>query len=123
MIYIVKCFRGIIIYYVFFVKSSLSFQALAQDQLRSLLELTTNGAQLPVSVATCDGDSQQCERANVQFPRLGAPHIILTNPDMLHCTLLPDVSSQTGIYALYARVLNLKDVYCQSAASGVEARI
>ena len=67
-------------------------QALAQDQLRSLLALTGDGAALPVSVATCDGDTPQCERARIQYQaEIGAPNIILTNPDMLHCTMLPEV--------------------------------
>lgn len=67
-------------------------QALAQDQLRSLLAVTGDGSLLPVSVAVCDGDTPQCERARIQFPaEIGAPNIILTNPDMLHCTMLPEV--------------------------------
>ena len=47
-----------------------------------------------MSVAVCDGDTPQHERARIQYAaELGAPNIILTNPDMLHCTLLPDVSA------------------------------
>lgn len=73
--------------------SCILFKALAQDQLRSLLALTDDGAALPVSVAVCDGDTPQHERARIQYAAdIGAPNIILTNPDMLHCTLLPDVS-------------------------------
>lgn len=61
--------------------------------MRSLLALTADGAALPVSVAVCDGDTPQHERARIQYAaEIGAPNIILTNPDMLHCTLLPDVS-------------------------------
>lgn len=72
-------------------------KALAQDQLRSLLAVTGDGSLLPVSVAVCDGDTPQCERARVQFPaQVGAPNIVLTNPDMLHCTMLPDVSLSHG---------------------------
>lgn len=67
-------------------------QALAQDQLRALLAITGDGAYLPVSCAVCDGDTSHCERGRIQFPaEIGAPNIILTNPDMLHCTLLPEV--------------------------------
>lgn len=88
-------------------------KALAQDQLRSLSNLiydvdNNNNHNmcrkvLPVGISTCDGDTTQAERVAIQ----GSYHnntnnndsnnsfnnkinIILTNPDMLHCTLLPE---------------------------------
>ena len=55
-----------------------------------------------MSVAVCDGDTPQHERARIQYAaELGAPNIILTNPDMLHCTLLPDVSAPFLLVALF----------------------
>jgi ATP-dependent helicase YprA (DUF1998 family) len=70
----------------------LALQALAQDQLRALLALTGDGQHLPVSCAVCDGDTAQSERSRIQYAaEIGAPNIILTNPDMLHCAMLPEV--------------------------------
>ena len=58
-------------------------KALAQDQLRSLGELT---AELPhIRAAIYDGDTPQVERPGI---RAGA-NIVLSNPDMLHVGILP----------------------------------
>ena len=58
-------------------------KALAQDQLRSLRELTSG---LPhIRAAIYDGDTPQGERAGI---RAGA-NIVLSNPDMLHVGILP----------------------------------
>ena len=62
-------------------------KALAQDQLRSLRTLTcaANTALFGLQVDTYDGDTPQPER-----PRLReSTRIFLTNPDMLHCAVLP----------------------------------
>lgn len=64
-------------------------KALAQDQLRSLVRLIGDSGKIPAVPVICDGDSSQAERAEVQH---GIGNIILTNPDMLHYTLLPEVS-------------------------------
>ncbi len=59
-------------------------KALAQDQLRSLQTLLSSG--LPsIAVGTYDGDTSQRDRAALR--RSG--RIVLTNPDMLHCAILP----------------------------------
>ncbi|MGI8663070.1 MAG: DEAD/DEAH box helicase [Acidimicrobiales bacterium] len=56
-------------------------KALAHDQLRALTSL-----QLPGVVAACyDGDSSPEERAWVRRHA----NVVLTNPEMLHCALLP----------------------------------
>ena len=55
-------------------------KALAHDQLSSLLELG-----LPTRIATCDGDSSRDER---DWARAHAEYV-LTNPDMLHRSILP----------------------------------
>jgi len=65
--------------------------------------LTGDGAALPVSVAVCDGDTPQHERCRIQYQtEIGAPNIILTNPDMLHCTLLPEVSQSHLFLILFS---------------------
>ncbi len=59
-------------------------KALAQDQLRSLQELT---ATIPhVRAAIYDGDTPQAERAGVR----ASANILLSNPDMLHVGILPN---------------------------------
>ncbi len=58
-------------------------KALAHDQLRALRPLADP---LGVRVATLDGDTPRAERDSA---RLGA-RIILSNPDMLHRSVLPD---------------------------------
>lgn len=58
-------------------------KALAHDQLRSLLSLAEP---LGVPVATLDGDTPRHERDALR----ARAQIILSNPDMLHRTVLPD---------------------------------
>jgi len=86
-------------------------KALAQDQLRSLLALLhdVDGISLPVRVAACDGDTGIYERSDIQGSKddhnqyngidTNYPiNIILTNPDILHCTMLPDHVNWSRIY-------------------------
>ncbi len=63
-------------------------KALAQDQLRSLRELTP-GLLKTDEVTTFDGDTPQPERAEIRK----RARIILTNPDMLHVGILPNHQS------------------------------
>jgi len=63
-------------------------KALAQDQLRSLTELTSL-LPSPVKVATFDGDTPREERAYAKR----SAQIVLTNPDMLHLGILPNHQS------------------------------
>ena len=62
-------------------------KALAQDQLRALRALSSAGATslFGVRVDTYDGDTPQAERPDVR----AHARVIITNPDMLHCALLP----------------------------------
>jgi len=78
-------------------------KALAQDQLRTLLELFD--PYLSRDVSTFDGDTPQAERAGI---RKNA-RVLLTNPDMLHLGILPNHQS-------WARLLrNLKYVVVDEA--------
>jgi len=63
-------------------------KALAQDQLRSLTELTSL-LPSPVRVATFDGDTPREERLYAKK----SAQIVLTNPDMLHLGVLPNHQS------------------------------
>jgi len=60
-------------------------KALAQDQLRSLRELTASG-EIKLNYDTFDGDTPQWERAEIKR----AAEIVLSNPDMVHLGILPN---------------------------------
>ncbi len=65
-------------------------KALAQDQLRSFQELTeahnaSPGTAVPVEAAIYDGDTTAWQRRKI---RATPPHVLLTNPEMLHLSLL-----------------------------------
>ncbi|MDM7998734.1 MAG: DEAD/DEAH box helicase, partial [Dehalococcoidia bacterium] len=63
-------------------------KALAQDQMRSLAELTSL-LPSPVRVATFDGDTPREERSYAKK----SAQVVLTNPDMLHLGILPNHQS------------------------------
>lgn len=79
-------------------------KALAQDQLRSLQELTRPNLQ-EVKFGTYDGDTPQSTRAR----RRKEAAIILTNPDMLHLGILPNHTLWAHFFA------NLKYVVLDEA--------
>jgi DEAD/DEAH box helicase domain-containing protein len=64
-------------------------KALAQDQLRKLIELACPGIIEPGECATFDGDTPQDERPQIKKKA----RIVLTNPDMLHIGILPNHES------------------------------
>eukprot|EP00597_Dinobryon_sp_UTEXLB2267_P014233 CAMPEP_0170110342 /NCGR_PEP_ID=MMETSP0020_2-20130122/7790_1 /TAXON_ID=98059 /ORGANISM="Dinobryon sp., Strain UTEXLB2267" /LENGTH=1196 /DNA_ID=CAMNT_0010335597 /DNA_START=57 /DNA_END=3647 /DNA_ORIENTATION=+ len=70
-------------------------KALAQDQLRSIQEFTGFGSIIPATACVCDGDTSQSERFAIQEHE---GNIILTNPDMLHVTLLPEHKKWTRVW-------------------------
>ena len=61
-------------------------KALAQDQLRGLLELASP---LGVGCATFDGDTPSQERGDIKR----SARLVMTNPDMLHLGILPNHQS------------------------------
>lgn len=61
-------------------------KALAQDQLRSIKELSGDTINLPWECTTYDGDTLPEERAGIRK----RARIVLTNPDMLHAGILPN---------------------------------
>jgi DEAD/DEAH box helicase domain-containing protein len=69
-------------------------KALAQDQLRSLQELT-QGELKGLRIGTYDGDTGRAARA--QLRREAA--ILLTNPDMLHLGILPNHTLWADFFA------------------------
>jgi DEAD/DEAH box helicase domain-containing protein len=79
-------------------------KALAQDQLRSLRELTSPGL-VSLRYDTFDGDTPQEARAEIKR----SAQVVLTNPDMLHLGILPNHST-------WSRLLgNLKYVVIDEA--------
>ncbi|EFJ19701.1 hypothetical protein SELMODRAFT_418902 [Selaginella moellendorffii] len=55
-------------------------EALAQDQLRALLAFSND-----ITAGVYDGDTNQAERQTLREKA----RILITNPDMLHCSILP----------------------------------
>ena len=64
-------------------------KALAQDQLRVLREVFCSGPFRAEDFSTFDGDTPQAERAEIRR----RARIILSNPDMLHLGILPNLQS------------------------------
>jgi len=64
-------------------------KALAQDQLRGLQELFYPRLFQTGEVVTFDGDTPQVERAEIRK----RARVLLTNPDMLHISILPNHQS------------------------------
>lgn len=61
-------------------------KALAQDQLRAVNELAAGlPTDMPLQAAICDGDTTGYRRKKL---REQPPHILISNPDMLHLSLL-----------------------------------
>ncbi|MEE8374221.1 MAG: DEAD/DEAH box helicase [Dehalococcoidia bacterium] len=67
-------------------------KALAQDQLRSLEELTSP-QRIKLKYATFDGDTPQWERAEIRR----SAEIVLSNPDMVHLGILPNHRNWAGL--------------------------
>ena len=67
-------------------------KALAQDQLRSLRELTAP-QRIKLNYATFDGDTPHWERAEIKR----SAEIVLSNPDMVHLGILPNHRSWSGL--------------------------
>ncbi len=61
-------------------------KALAQDQLRTLESLAAGSNEITPTVAIYDGDTTAWNRKRI---REAPPNIILTNPEMIHLSLLP----------------------------------
>ncbi|MEA5090541.1 DEAD/DEAH box helicase [Solidesulfovibrio sp.] len=78
-------------------------KALAQDQLKAIEELT---AGLPASgrprAAIYDGDTSAHFRRKI---RENPPHILITNPEMLHLALLPGHESWSTLFAGLSHVV------------------
>ncbi|MFH2218890.1 MAG: DEAD/DEAH box helicase [Pseudomonadota bacterium] len=61
-------------------------KALAQDQLRTLNEMAAHVSPVKIGAAIYDGDTSAWHRRRI---REAPPSVILTNPEMIHLSLLP----------------------------------
>jgi DEAD/DEAH box helicase domain-containing protein len=61
-------------------------KALAQDQLKSFNDLAAKSSKIKASAKVYDGDTSQYHRKKI---RDNPPNVIITNPEMLHLSLLP----------------------------------
>jgi DEAD/DEAH box helicase domain-containing protein len=72
-------------------------KALAQDQLRGLNELTADWTgRIRPQAAIYDGDTPNPHRAAL---RKSPPHMLLTNPEMLHLSLLSSHQKWAGLWS------------------------
>jgi DEAD/DEAH box helicase domain-containing protein len=61
-------------------------KALAQDQLKNFNELVARSSEISASAKVYDGDTPQYHRKKI---RDNPPNVLITNPEMLHLSLLP----------------------------------
>ncbi len=60
-------------------------KALAQDQMKGLLELTGNSELAAIRCGVYDGDTPTAQRRRIK----AEANLVLSNPDMLHASILP----------------------------------
>ena len=72
-------------------------KALAQDQLKGLLELVGDDSELAAVIrpGVYDGDTPTAQRKRIR----GEANLMLTNPDMLHASVLPYHPKWAGFFA------------------------
>jgi DEAD/DEAH box helicase domain-containing protein len=98
-------------------------KALAQDQLRATDAMcgrdgASNRVILPVVSAICDGDSGAAAREAVKMETTrGGANVILTNPDMLHHTILPQHASFKRIFKSL-RFVVIDEAHCYRGTFG-----
>ncbi|MHC1753367.1 DEAD/DEAH box helicase [Humidesulfovibrio sp.] len=78
-------------------------KALAQDQLRGFIELTQPlPAKTRPTAAIYDGDTKPSQRAKI---RKRPPNLLLTNPEMLHLSLLPHHGTWAQVFATLTHIV------------------
>ncbi len=77
-------------------------KALAQDQLRGFEELTGPLGPKGPTAAIYDGDTTPSRRAKI---RKRPPNLLLTNPEMLHLSLLPHHGTWAQVFATLTHVV------------------
>jgi len=78
-------------------------KALAQDQLRGFTELTDSlPAKIRPTAAIYDGDTKPSQRAKI---RKKPPNLLLTNPEMLHLSMLPHHGTWAQVFATLTHIV------------------
>jgi len=81
-------------------------KALAQDQLRGFTELIDGLEAVPAArrptAAIYDGDTKPSQRAKI---RKKPPNLLLTNPEMLHLSMLPHHGTWAQVFATLTHVV------------------
>jgi len=77
-------------------------KALAQDQLRGFAELVAPLGPKGPSAAIYDGDTTPGQRAKI---RKRPPNLILTNPEMIHLSMLPHHGAWAQVFATLTHVV------------------
>ena len=105
-------------------------KALAQDQLAAISEMFsyisrqmeeergTNQDSVPISVGTYDGDTDFNDREAVRSEK----RVILTNPDMLHCSILPAHKQWRKFFANLQYVV-IDEAHYYKAAFGIHSSL
>ena len=97
-------------------------KALAQDQLKYLQEMFSSictgadSSMCPVSVGTYDGDTDFKIRESVRKNN----RVILTNPDMLHCSILPS-HSRWAQFLSNLKYIVVDEAHYYKAAFGIHS--
>ncbi|CAO3652445.1 unnamed protein product [Cunninghamella echinulata] len=91
-------------------------KALAQDQKRSLLEWISSVPELNnLKVATYDGDTPLQEREKIR----NSANIILTNPDMLHNSILPNAREYWQKIFQFLKYIIIDEVHVYHGQFGI----
>ncbi len=77
-------------------------KALAQDQLRGFAELVAPLGPKGPSAAIYDGDTTPSQRAKI---RKRPPNLLLTNPEMIHLSMLPHHGTWAQVFATLTHVV------------------
>ncbi|MDP2848800.1 MAG: DEAD/DEAH box helicase [Humidesulfovibrio sp.] len=81
-------------------------KALAQDQLRGFTELVEGLTAVPAArrptAAIYDGDTKPSQRAKI---RKRPPNLLLTNPEMLHLSMLPHHGTWAQVFATLTHIV------------------
>ncbi|MGE4264484.1 MAG: DEAD/DEAH box helicase [Desulfovibrio sp.] len=77
-------------------------KALAQDQLRGFSELTSQLGPKGPTAAIYDGDTKPSQRAKI---RKRPPNLLLTNPEMLHLSMLPHHGAWAQVFATLTHIV------------------
>ncbi|CAO3593595.1 unnamed protein product [Absidia cylindrospora] len=91
-------------------------KALAQDQRRSLIDwlLSIPSLGADIKVSTYDGDTPIEQRATIR----ASSNVILTNPDMLHFSILPNAAKHWNNFFYSLKLVVIDEIHVYHGAFG-----